>query len=339
MRVFITGITGFVGSHLAEFLLAQTGVEVFGIERWRSKTDNIDHLAHRVTMYDCDMRDASSVRQVVDAVKPDRIFHLAAQSFVATSWTAPSETLGTNIIGQVNLLEAVRECKLSPRIQIAGSSEEYGLVHADELPIKETNPLRPLSPYAVSKVTQDLLGYQYAQSYQLHIVRTRAFNHTGPRRGEVFATSNFSKQIAMIEAGLQDPVVKVGNMEARRDFTDVRDIVHGYWLALERGEPGEVYNLCSGRDYAIQEVLDVLLGMTKTAITVAVDPQRLRPSDVPVLQGDGSKFFAHTGWQPHIPFEKTLEDLLNYWRAKVALIKTTRPTAGDAMTTRDRLTA
>ena len=317
MRVLITGITGFVGSHLVEFALQQRDTEVFGIERWRSKTDNIDHLNGRMQMFECDMRDASSVRNVIASVKPDRVFHLAAQSFVPMSWTAPSETMVTNAIGQINLLEAIRECRIPARIHIAGSSEEYGLVHEHELPIKETNPTRPLSPYAVSKVTQDLLGYQYAQSYQMHIVRTRAFNHTGPRRGEVFASSTFAKQIASIEAGLQEPVIRVGNLDARRDFSDVRDIVRGYWLALERGEPGEVYNLCSGKDYAIRQMLEMLLGMTSQRVTIQQDPQRARPSDVPVLRGDGTKFFQQTGWRTEIPFTKTLEDLLNYWRAKV----------------------
>lgn len=318
MRVLITGITGFVGSHLTEFLLAQSGIQVFGIERWRSKTDHIEHLKHRIEMYGCDIQDASSVRQVIDTVKPDRIFHLAAQSSVPMSWNAPSETLMTNALGQMNLLEAVRQSSLSPRIHIAGSSEEYGLVLPHELPLTEASPLRPLSPYAVSKVTQDLMAYQYAQSYRMHIVRTRAFNHSGPRRGDMFATSNFSKQIALMEAGLQKPVIRVGNLEARRDFSDVRDIVRGYWLALEHGEPGEVYNLCSGRDYAIQEILTMLLSMTTKQVTIQVDPKRLRPSDVPILRGDGTKFFRQMGWQPQIPLEKTLEDLLNYWRAKVA---------------------
>lgn len=318
MRVLITGITGFVGSHLTEFLLTQGDIQVFGIERWRSKTDHIEHLKHRIEMYECDIQDASSVRQVIDTVKPDRIFHLAAQSSVPMSWNAPSETLMTNALGQMNLLEAVRQSGLSPRIHIAGSSEEYGLVLAHELPLTEASSLRPLSPYAVSKVAQDLMAYQYAQSYRMHIVRTRAFNHSGPRRGEMFATSNFAKQIALMEAGLQEPVIRVGNLEARRDFSDVRDIVRGYWLALERGEAGEVYNLCSGRDYAIQEILTMLLGMTTKRVTIQVDPKRLRPSDVPILRGDGTKFFRQTGWQPQIPLEKTLEDLLNYWRAKVA---------------------
>lgn len=317
MRVLITGITGFVGSHLADFLLQQGNTEIFGIERWRSKTDNIDHLKGRVKMFECDVRDASSVRNAIASVKPDRVFHLAAQSFVPMSWTAPSETMVTNTIGQINLLEAIRECGIPARIQIACSSEEYGLVHEDELPIKETNPTRPLSPYAVSKVAQDLLGYQYAQSYKMFIVRTRAFNHTGPRRGEVFASSNFAQQIAMIEAGLQEPVIRVGNLDAKRDFSDVRDIVRGYWLSLEKGEPGDVYNLCSGRAYAIREMLDMLLKMSSHRITIEQDPQRVRPSDVPVLLGDGTKFFKQTGWKTEIPFSKTLEDLLNYWRSKV----------------------
>ena len=317
MRMLITGVTGFVGSHLAELLLSRGGIEVFGIKRWRSKTDNIDHLTDRIRMSECDIRDASSVRQAVESIRPDWVFHLAAQSFVPMSWRAPSETLVTNAVGQLNLFEAVLACGISPRILVAGTSEEYGLVQADELPVNETNSLRPLSPYGVSKVAQDLLGYQYFKSYHLHIIRTRAFNHTGPRRGDVFVTSNFAKQIALIEAGLQEPVVQVGNMEARRDFSDVRDIVRGYWLALEQGEAGEVYNLCSGRDVAIQQILEMLLQLTRAKITIAVNPERLRPSDVPVLRGDGTKFFKRTGWQAGIPLTTTLEDLLNYWRDKV----------------------
>lgn len=317
MRVLITGITGFVGSHLAEFLLAQEGIEVFGTLRWRSKTDNIEFLKHRIQMYECDLRDASSVRQVVEVVRPDRVFHLAAQSFVPMSWRAPSETMATNTIGQINLFEAIRQCGFFPWIHIAGSSEEYGFVLPEELPIRETHPLRPLSPYAVSKVAQDLMGYQYAHSYKMHIVRTRAFNHTGPRRGEVFATSNFSKQIALIEAGLQPPVIQVGNLSATRDFSDVRDIVRAYWLALEHGKAGSVYNICSGQDYSIGEILQMLLKMSSCRITVEVDPQRLRPSDVLRLRGDCSKLKQETGWEPQIPLEKTLEDLLDYWRDKI----------------------
>jgi len=316
VKALITGITGFVGSHLAEFLLEQ-GCEVFGTARWRSRRDNIEHLEGRVRLVDCDMKDAVSIRRILQDIQPDHIYHLAAQSFVPVSWQAPAETLETNIIGQVNLFEGCRAVGINPLIQIAGSSEEYGLVHPDELPIKETNPLRPLSPYAVSKVTQDVLAYQYHQSYGLNAVRTRAFNHTGPRRGEVFVTSNFAKQIASIEKGRQEPVVRVGNLEAERDFSDVRDIVRGYWLALTRGEPGEVYNLASGRAVPIRFVLDTLLAQAKVQIRVEQDPARLRPSDVPRLLGDYSKFRERTGWEPQIPLEQTLTDLLNDWRERL----------------------
>ena len=315
--VLITGITGFVGSHLADYLLTLDGLEVYGTIRKRSRTENIKHLWDKVCFVECDLRDMASVLAMLQKVKPDRIFHLAAQSFVPTSWNAPAETLVNNIIGQQNLFEAVRALDLDPLIQIACSSEEYGMVHEDEIPIKETNPLRPLSPYGVSKVAQDLMGYQYFQSYGLKIVRTRGFNHSGPRRGESFASSNFAKQIAEIEAGRRQPVVKVGNLEAVRDFTDVRDMVRAYWLALEYGKPGEVYNICSGTGYRIGDVLDILLSMTRVPISVEKDPERMRPSDVPLLVGNSSKFRVLTGWEPGIPFERTMRDSLDWWRIKV----------------------
>jgi len=315
-RVLVTGVTGFAGSHLVDYLLTRDDVDIFGIQRWRSPTENIEHFKDRIAILECDLRDASSTRDTLEKVQPDFIFHLAAQSFVPTSWTAPTESLTTNVLGQVNIFEAVRRMKLKCRIQLACSSEEYGLVHADELPIKETNPLRPLSPYAVSKVAQDMLGYQYWMSWKVDVVRTRGFNHEGPRRGPVFVASDFAKQIADIEKGHKEPVLHVGNLEAKRDFTDVRDMVRAYWLALEKCEPGEVYNICSGSAWSIQEVLDELLGMTKTKIEVRRDGGRLRPSDVPVLLGDYSKFNRATGWTPTIPFEQTLADMLEYWRAR-----------------------
>ena len=317
MRVLITGITGFVGSHLAEYAL-KAGAEVCGSIRWRSKTENIEHLRAQIDLVESDLRDLSSVQGLLDAADPDYVVHLAAQSFVAASWHTPAETLYTNTISQVNLLEAIRKRAKIPRFLVVGSSEEYGLVHEHELPIKETNPLRPLSPYAVSKVTQDLMGYQYWKSYNLPIVRARAFNHEGPRRGDVFVTSNFAKQVAEIEARRRDPVIHVGNLKDRRDFSDVRDIVCGYWLLLERGEPGEVYNLCSGQAWSIQRVLDFLLAQSRVSgIAVKEDPARLRPSDVPFLVGDPSKIRQALGWRTEIPFEQTLKDLLDYWRQRV----------------------
>jgi len=317
MKVLVTGITGFAGSHLVDYILAQKkGVEIIGIHRWRSRTENVEHFLDKVRMVECDLRDASSVRDVMEEIKPDWIFHLAAQSFVPTSWTAPTESLTTNIIGQLNIFEAVKKLHIMPRIQIACSSEEYGMVYENELPIRETNPLRPLSPYAVSKVGQDMLGYQYYMSYKLPVLRTRGFNHEGPRRGPVFVCSDFAKQISDIEKGLRAPVIRVGNLEARRDFSDVRDVVRAYWLACEKAQPGEVYNICSGRAWTIREMLDMLLSMTKVKVKIEQDPARMRPSDVPVLLGDASRFRKQTGWEPEIPFEQTLRDLLEYWRER-----------------------
>jgi GDP-4-dehydro-6-deoxy-D-mannose reductase len=318
MRVLITGITGFAGSHLAEYLMAEhPDLEVYGTFRWRSRRENIEHFDARVKLREADLRDYSSLHSLLAEVQPDAIFHLAAQSFVPSSWRAPAETLTTNITGQTYLFEAVRSLGLDPTIQIACSSEEYGLVLPDETPIKETNPLRPLSPYAVSKVGQDFLGYQYFQSYGMKVVRTRGFNHTGPRRGDVFVTSNFAKQVVSIGLGLAEPVIRVGNLEAIRDFTDVRDMVRAYWMAVESGRPGEVYNIATGVGHRIRDVLDRLIELAGVEVTVEVDPDRLRPSDVEILVGDASKFRADTGWEPRIPFDQTLRDVLDYWRGRL----------------------
>jgi GDP-4-dehydro-6-deoxy-D-mannose reductase len=223
----------------------------------------------------------------------------------------------TNVTGQTNLFEAIRALKLDPVVQIACSSEEYGLVLPHETPIKEENPLRPLSPYAVSKVAQDYLGYQYFQSYGIKAIRTRGFNHTGPRRGQVFVTSNFCSQVASIELGIQKPVIRVGNIDAIRDFTDVRDMVRAYWLAVTKATPGEVYNIASGRGITIRDMLSLVLSHSKVEVKIEVDPERLRPSDVEILIGDSSKFRADTGWEPQIPFEQTVSDLLDYWRQRL----------------------
>jgi GDP-4-dehydro-6-deoxy-D-mannose reductase len=316
MRVLITGITGFAGSHLADYCLERGDVEVYGIVRWRSRTENIEHLQDKIYLMECDLRDATSTRDVIEDIKPDYIFHLAAQSFVPTSWRAPTESLTTNVLGELNIFEAVRKIGLKCRIQLAGSSEEYGLVREDEVPITEDNPLRPLSPYGVSKVAQDLLGYQYFMSYNMDIVRTRGFNHTGPRRPPVFVCSDFAKQVVDIEKGRKEPVIHVGNLDAKRDFTDVRDTVKAYFLALEKGKSGEVYNICTEKSWSIRSILDMLIAKSKKEIEVKVDKARLRPSDVPLLQGDCTKFRNDTGWKPVIPFEQTLEDILDYWRIR-----------------------
>jgi GDP-4-dehydro-6-deoxy-D-mannose reductase len=343
LRVLVTGITGFAGSHLAEYLLARGDVEVYGACRWRSRLDNLSNLAQQgrvnlrgvdaifssstqlqaavdprvVNLLQGDMADPYQMIELIQVVKPDRIFHLAAQSFVPTSWSAPAETFQINTLGQIHLFEAVRAADIEPLIHVAGSSEEYGLVYPDEVPIKEDNPFRPLSPYAVSKVAQELLALQYHHSYGLKAVVTRGFNHTGPRHGPVLSCSNFARQIAEIEAGLVPPELHVGDLTTQRDWVDVRDVVRGYWLALEKGVPGQVYNIGSGTTRTIQSMLDMLLALSPADISVRQDASRLRPSDVPILWADDTKFRAQTGWEPQIPFETTMADLLEYWRGKV----------------------
>lgn len=314
-KVLITGITGFAGSWLADYLLIE-GQDVYGTSRWRSKTDNIDHIKKDLRLVNADIRDGYSLQKAFKEIQPDYCFHLAAQSFVLESWNSPLETLGTNVLGTTNVLEAIRHECPGCKTLVAGSSEEYGKVYSNEIPITENNPLRPMSPYGVSKVATDKLGILYYMSYGLHIVVTRAFNHTGPRRGEVFVTSSFAKQVAEIEKE-GGSVIKVGNLSSFRDFTDVRDMVKAYWLLARKGLPGEVYNICSGKGTQIAEVLNILLGLSDSRIRVEQDPSRMRPSDVPLLVGDCSKLKTLTGWRPERPFKETLEDLLNYWRSRV----------------------
>lgn len=316
MRVLITGIKGFVGSYLGEYLSSIKGVEVHGLGRLNDY--RAGHFTSRnITFHECDICDPIMVLNVLNKVKPERIFHLAGQSIVSSSWVSPLETLNVNIIGQLNMLEAIRAGAERPEVHIAGSSEVYGRVTASEIPVKETNSFRPLSPYGVSKASQDLLAYQYYQSFGLPIIRTRAFNHTGPGQSERFVTSNFANQFARIERGLCEPVIHVGNLDAIRDFTDVRDIVKAYWLALEKGKAGEVYNICSGTGRKISEIVEFYLKQCKVKVKIKPDKTRMRPSDIPTLIGNGAKFKKQTHWEPEIPFEKTLTDLLNYWRQKI----------------------
>lgn len=320
MIILITGITGFVGSHLADYILKNhPDNEIFGLIRWRSPKANIKHIEHKLNLYQGDLRDLSSMIGILKEVKPDLVFHLAAQSFVATSFSAPNDTLTTNIIGTANLLESIRIVGIDPRIHICSSSEVYGQVTEKDIPIKESCPLKPVSPYAVSKVGEDMLGYMYYQAYNLKTLRTRMFTHTGPRRGEVFVVSFFAKQVAQIEKGIQEPILRVGNLDSVRTFTDVRDAVKAYWLLLQLGEPGEVYNIGGSETMTIRDMLNLLLTFTEIgdSIEIKVDPKLLRPKDVTLQIPDCIKFEKLTGWKPETPFNKTLKDTLDYWRENI----------------------
>jgi GDPmannose 4,6-dehydratase/GDP-4-dehydro-6-deoxy-D-mannose reductase len=318
MRVLVTGITGMVGSHLAEYLLAEhPGVAVHGLVRWRSPRTNIASVAARLELHEGDLRDLNSLVHVLRSARPDRIFHLAAQSYVSQSFVAPADTLATNVVGTQNLLDAIRLAGLAPRIHVCSSSEVYGQVTEAELPIRETNPFRPASPYAVSKVGEDMVAQQYALSYGMDVLRTRMFTHTGPRRGDVFAESAFAKQIAEIEAGVRPNPIRVGNLDSVRTFADVRDAVRAYWLLLEKCPGGEVYNVGGDRTMTVGAMLEMLKGIARCRIDHVVDPALVRPSDVTLQIPDTSKFRAATGWAPRIPLETTLKDLLDWHRARL----------------------
>jgi GDP-4-dehydro-6-deoxy-D-mannose reductase len=316
MRILITGINGFVAGHLAEYLLAHGGYELWGQSRGVSLA--LPQLRGRVQLYSADLQDAAAVRALLEAARPDVVMHLAAQAAVGLSFSDPLGTLLPNISGQVQLFEALLHAKLDPLVLIVGSADVYGLIDPATPRIDETTPLRPSNPYAVSKIAQDMLALQYWLSRRVRAVRLRPFNHIGPRQSEHFVASAFAAQIARIEAGEQPPVLRVGNLEAERDFTDVRDMVRAYHLAFAHCEPGEVYNIGSSRATRINHLLALLLAHSRVPITVEPDPARMRPSDVPRMVCDRTKFEAATGWQPHIPLEQTLADLLDYWRGRVA---------------------
>lgn len=318
MKVLITGITGMVGSHLAEYLLSNfPGTEVHGLVRWRSPLRNIRDILSRVQLHQGDLRDLNSLVTLLQKVKPDRIHHLAAQSYVDQSFVAPADTLSSNIIGTVNLLDAIRIVGINPRTHICSSSEVYGQVTRDEVPIKETTPLRPASPYAVSKVGEDMVAYQYGLSYKLDLIRTRMFTHTGPRRGDVFAESSFAKQIAEIERDPSKGPVRVGNLDSVRTLSDVRDAVRAYKLLLDKCTSGEVYNIGGTETMTVGDILETLKSMARVPIKHVVDPARLRPSDVTLQIPDITKFVKETGWKPEISARQTLSDLLDYQRARI----------------------
>jgi GDP-4-dehydro-6-deoxy-D-mannose reductase len=322
-RVLVTGATGFVGSHALDMLLTRPDVEVHATRRWSSRTTLVSHLGQddtRVTWHLCDLTDPFSVQAVVSRIRPDRIFHLGAQSFVSPSWEQPEVYFRTNTLGTLYLLEALRRESLqATRVLLPGSGEEYGHVPENELPITAATQLRPVNPYAVSKVAQDLLGYVHHVSYGLHVVRVRAFNQEGPRRDRVFALASFAWQIACIEAGRAKPVLRVGNLDARRNWTDVRDMVRAYALALERCPPGELFLIGSDQVATVRECLEGLLALSprRAEIRIEEDPSLIRPTEVLRLVADATPFCACTGWAPTISLSQTLKDTLSYWRERV----------------------
>jgi len=325
-KAFITGITGMVGSHLVDHLLEHTDWEIYGLTRWRSPLDNISHLLDRVNRHDRvhlvygDLRDYLSIHEATRQAQPDFLFHLAAQSYPKTSFDSPLDTLETNVQGTANVLEALRKNDLKPVVHVCASSEVFGRVPREKLPIDEECTFHPASPYAISKVGTDLIGRYYAEAYGMTVMTTRMFTHTGPRRGDVFAESTFAKQIAMIEAGLIPAVVKTGNLDSLRTFADVRDAVRAYHMLVTVNPiAGAYYNIGGTYTCTIKDMLQTLIAMsTHKGIQIETDPERLRPIDADLQVPNTAKFKAVTGWEPVIPFETTMQDLLQYWRERVS---------------------
>jgi GDP-4-dehydro-6-deoxy-D-mannose reductase len=315
MRALITGINGFVGGHLAEHLIESGRWDVWGLARQPALGTPV--LAGRVRYVAADLLVGEQIVFALESAQPDVIFHLAGQSNVQRSFADPAGTLQANVIAQTYLFQAIQRLRIDPLVLIAGSNEAYGLVRPEDLPVNEQTPLRPVNPYAVSKAAQDLLAFQYFAAHRLRTIRLRPFNHIGPRQSDSFVASAFASQIAQIEAGRQPPRLRVGNLSAERDFTDVRDMAHAYELAALHGEPGEAYNIGCGSAVRIQRLLDILLTFSTRDITIETDPTRMRPADVPLVVADSRRFRERTGWEPRIPLEQTLHDILDYWRAWV----------------------
>ncbi|NOZ80417.1 MAG: GDP-mannose 4,6-dehydratase [DPANN group archaeon] len=321
MNILITGINGFVGSHLADFLLKDPENRLFGAVKVNARKRNVRHLINhdRVTWIEYDLTDYQSVQRLLEKSKPDRIYHLGALSWVNYSWDMAAAYMQVNAVGTINLFNAVRNLKLDPHILVSCTPEEFGDVKKEDLPITEKTSIAPVNPYAASKVAQDAICQTYHASYGMKIIRTRAFNHEGPRRDISGALASFAYQIALIEQGKQEPVIRVGNLEAKRNFTDVRDMVQAYHLAMERCTPGELYLIGSEQIYTIKECLEMLIGLSamKDKIRYETEQARVRPTELNYLIGDSSKFTQKTGWKPTISFQKTLQDILDYWRAFV----------------------
>jgi len=314
LRALITGIAGFVGAHLAEAIRAETEWEVWGAVIGSVERASATSGARILTT---DLREPEQARVLVEAAQPDWVFHLAAQAYVPQSWADPWDTYHTNIRSQLNLLDALGRSGLQPRVVVVSSNEVYGYARTEDLPLNENAPLRPNSPYSVSKLAQDFMGLQYFLDRKMPIIRVRPFNHIGPRQNERFVAPSFAKQIVEIERGRREPVLRLGNMAAQRDFTDVRDMVRAYILAIRKGEPGEVYNIGSGRARSVREMLDIMLAHSSVKISEEIDQAKFRPSDTPISYADPSKFKRQTGWEPRISFEQTCVDILNDWRARI----------------------
>lgn len=315
MRVLLTGIAGFAGSHLAEYLAGATDVEIHGVIHRHDR--RIAHLRHRLHLHRGDLRNALWVNELIQQVQPDCVMHLAAWSDVGGSWQQPWAAYELNIQSQLHLLEALRRHRPDCRTLVVTSNEVYGLLRPEDLPVDEDTPFRPNSPYGVSKLAQDMMALQYWNSHSLPTIRVRSFNHIGPGQADDFVASAFARQIAEIEAGLRPPVLAVGNLDAQRDFTDVRDVVRAYWLAVQRCEPGEAYNLGSGRSHPVRWLLEFLLSLTTASIEITVDPARMRPSDVPASVCDNRRLVQATGWQPEIDLRDSLRDVFTDWREQV----------------------
>lgn len=315
-KVLITGITGFVGSHLADYLLKNTNYKIFGLKRVNSSLRNINRIVEKVTLINGELIDLTSLINLLRISKPDYIYHLAALSWVLPSWNMPAAYMQINAIGTINLFEALRNIGLKPRLLISCTPEEYGDVPKEKVPLTEESILAPVNLYAASKVAQDAVCLAYRASYGFEIIRTRAFNHEGPRRDILGALASFAYQIARIERGLQEPIIKVGNLEAKRNFTDIRDMVEAYCLAMEKGIPGELYLIGSNQIFTIKECLEMLISLSpmKGKIGYKVDAERVRPTELRLLIGKFDKFEQLTGWKPKIPFRQTMQSILDYWR-------------------------
>jgi len=313
-KILITGASGFTGGYLSEYLLSQNKFEIFGT--YHSEEGFLNSpVKEKIQFKKIDLTDSQNVLNLVSKIKPDYVFHLAAASAPSESFKDPLKTFNTNVAGEINILEAMQKNNLlHSKILIISSCEVYGYVRPDDLPVNEMTELRPSSPYAVSKVTQDYLGLQYYLAYKLQCIRARPFNHIGPRQSAKFVVSDFSRQIAQIEKGKKEPIMYVGNLEAKRDFTDVRDMVKAYAILIEKGIPGEVYNIGSGISYSAKEILDLLMEHSRSKITVKIDPAKMRPSDMPDIICDNKKLTKFIGWKPEIPLKQTLADTLDYWR-------------------------